>query len=142
MQDIISLVNQIVKKELNKKRHILSDNSKMEIKDSGKREHFSSGAVRDIRQKKGRFDLLPFYAMESLSRHFEKGALKYGDRNWEKGMPQSRFFDSAMRHLMKFGQGMKDEDHLLAALWNISCMVDQRQRFKLKKIDKRFNDFG
>ena len=53
----------------------------------------------------------------------ENGAKKYGDRNWEKGQPQSRFLDSAIRHLMKYLEGHRDEDHLAAARWNIGGMI-------------------
>jgi hypothetical protein len=53
------------------------------VKDSGKRQEFSTGARRDISTGKGRFDLLPPYAITRLAQHFENGSLKYGDRNWE-----------------------------------------------------------
>lgn len=53
----------------------------------------------------------------------EHGAVKYGDRNWEKGQPLSRYLDSAIRHLVKFMQGHRDEDHLAAARWNIAGLM-------------------
>ncbi|MHA1304710.1 MAG: dATP/dGTP diphosphohydrolase domain-containing protein, partial [Candidatus Heimdallarchaeaceae archaeon] len=67
-------------------------------KDSGTRQKFDSGAVRDIQQGKGRFDLLPATAIKMVADVFERGAIKYGDRNWEKGIPLSRYIDSALRH--------------------------------------------
>ena len=60
-----------------------------DIKDSGKRSEFETGAVRDIQSGKGRFDLLPWDTIWALAKHFEKGCEKYGDRNWEKGIPLS-----------------------------------------------------
>lgn len=89
------------------------------ILDSGDRTEFTSGAVRDMHEGKGRCDLLPMCALLRLARHYENGCKKYGDRNWEKGIPGHSFADSAMRHLMKYMDGQDDEDHLIAAVWNL-----------------------
>lgn len=89
------------------------------IKDSGERTQFDSGAVRDMHEGKGRFDLLPMCVLTRLAQHYEKGALKYSDRNWEKGIPAHSFADSAFRHLVKYMDGQNDEDHLIAAIWNL-----------------------
>ena len=67
-----------------------------EIKDSGERTQFQSGAVRDMHEGKGRCDLLPMCVMLRLARHYEAGAKKYDDRNWEKGIPAHSFADSAL----------------------------------------------
>lgn len=96
---------------------------KYEIQDSGQRTHFKTGARRDLAAGKGRFDLLPAIAIERLARHFESGAAKYDDRNWERGIPLNSFLDSALRHLNKWSQGKIDEDHLAAVLWNIACLI-------------------
>lgn len=42
----------------------------MEIKDSGQRTQFESGAVRDIQEGKGRCDLLPFDVIGVLCEHY------------------------------------------------------------------------
>lgn len=94
-----------------------------DIKDSGHRREFESGAVRDMPEGKGRCDLLPAAALLRLSRHFEKGAIKYGERNWEKGIPIPSFIDSAMRHILNYMDGQTDEDHLCAAAWNLMCAM-------------------
>ena len=93
------------------------------MKDSGNRENFTTGAVRDIRSGKGRFDLISPIALRRLAKWMELGALKYGDRNWEKGMPVSRCLDSALRHLNNHLLGLRDEDHLSAAMFNIQAIV-------------------
>lgn len=90
-----------------------------EILDSGTRRTFDSGAVRDMQEGKGRFDLLPMCVLMRLAQHYEKGAIKYKERNWEKGIPAHSFADSAMRHLVKYLDGWNDEDHLIAAIWNL-----------------------
>ena len=147
-----------------------------QILDSGNRTEFETGAVRDIQQGKGRFDLMPLdimsevFAVEfadefeessiadvlksiaffqrtgnirwlciaivhysqavhvclptlmlDVAKHFENGALKYGEHNWEKGIPVSRYIDSAVRHLMKDCAGETDEDHAAAFIWNCMC---------------------
>jgi hypothetical protein len=88
------------------------------IKDSGERTEFGTGAVRDMHSGKGRMDLLPWEALVEVSKHCEEGALKYGERNCEKGIPIHSLIDSAFRHLAKYMMGMKDEPHLRAACWN------------------------
>lgn len=158
------------------------------IKDSGARTEFSTGAVRDIQEGKGRCDLLPlqilseifgdpildaigvfvdgegesvaslrmaiknfcerqystprtrrgsdlsmantpvysenyYTAMLELSKHFEDGAKKYGEYNWQKGIPVSRYIDSAVRHYLKYKAGWTDEPHDRAFLWNLVCCL-------------------
>jgi hypothetical protein len=94
-----------------------------EVKDSGERREFDSGSVRDQREGKGRFDLISPVALRRLARHSENGAVKYGDRNWEKGQPLCSYLDSAMRHLQDFLEGDRTEDHLSAAAWNVFSVI-------------------
>ena len=89
------------------------------IKDSGNRREFDTGAVRDMAEGKGRFDLMPWAALMEVSKHCENGAKKYGEHNVDKGLPLSSFMDSAIRHLAKHIDGWTDEPHLIAAAWNI-----------------------
>lgn len=89
------------------------------IKDSGERREFESGAVRDMQEGKGRFDLLPMCVLLRLAKHYEAGAIKYKERNWEQGIPCHSYVDSAFRHLVKYMDGYTDEDHLIAAIWNL-----------------------
>ena len=132
------------------------------IKDSGERREFSSGAVRDINDSKGRCDLLPldvvaniteskviaaiyrytekgeyiwlrsalyeFCDMRSwdlqtmlleVSKHFAEGAKKYGEYNWQKGIPTHCYIDSAVRHYLKWMRGDEDEPHDRAFVWNL-----------------------
>lgn len=90
-----------------------------EIKDSGERTEFETGAVRDMHEGKGRFDLLPWEAIWEVAKHCERGAIKYGERNCERGIPIHSLIDSAMRHLAKYMMGWDDEPHLVAAAWNV-----------------------
>ena len=134
----------------------------MEIKDSGNRREFGTGAVRDMAEGKGRCDLLPLKilagkfdnmilsyiddyihhgniqslwnaldafigkgkgqwcsAMLDVSKQYEQGAVKYGEWNWTKGIPQHSYIDSAVRHYLKVLRGDNDEPHDRAFIWNV-----------------------
>lgn len=54
---------------------------------------------------------------------FEEGAAKYGDSNWQKGIPVRCYIDSALRHYLKFLRGDTDEPHDRAFCWNILCGI-------------------
>jgi hypothetical protein len=111
-----------------------------EVKDSGERRQYDTGAVRDRQKGKGRFDLLPPKAIKRLAQHFENGAIKYGDRNWEKGIDVSDYVDSALRHLFAYLDGANDEDHLSAAMWNCACAIQtEMERPELQNIPKRLS---
>jgi hypothetical protein len=58
-----------------------------------------------------------------LAKHFESGAKKYGERNWQKGIPVRCYIDSAVRHYLKFLRGDQDEPHDRAFMWNIVCAI-------------------
>lgn len=62
-------------------------------------------------------------AILEVSKHYEEGCKKYGDRNFEKGIPLHCFIDSGVRHLVKFYRGDKDENHHLAFLWNLMTAI-------------------
>ena len=96
------------------------------LPDSGQRTEFKTGAVRDLSVGKGRMDLLPWLAIIEVAKHCEKGAIKYGERNVDKGIPVHSFYDSAARHLAKHISGFTDEDHLVAACWNLLWALQQR----------------
>lgn len=119
----------------------LAPKSEKVVKDSGERQDFGTGSVRDTRDGKGRFDLLPYYAILKVAQHFEDGSKKYGDDNWRKGQPLSRYFDSAQRHLAKFAMGFQDEPHLTAAIWNLMCYVETEKRIQMGALDKALLDF-
>ncbi len=145
------------------------------IKDSGDRTEFETGAVRDMREGKGRCDLMPLEVVANflppeakqtleninnfqktnntvflgicieefarqtrecdnhlgnvctmlleVAKHFEEGAKKYGENNWQKGIPVHCYIDSAVRHYLKWLRGDKDEPHDRAFVWNLMCCI-------------------
>ena len=58
-----------------------------------------------------------------VAKHFEEGAKKYGENNWQKGLPVHRYIDSAARHYLKRLRGDKDEPHDRAFVWNLVCCI-------------------
>lgn len=110
------------------------------LKDSGERRETPTGSQRDLATGKGRFDLLPPHAMWDLSRLYEAGCLKYGDRNWEKGQPLSWYMSSAMRHMNWHLAGYTDERHDLAAAWNIMCLIETQHRIKMGELPAELDD--
>ena len=64
-----------------------------------------------------------YSALLELSRHFEEGAKKYGENNWQKGIPLHCYIDSGIRHYLKYMRGDTDEPHDRAFLWNMYCLL-------------------
>lgn len=65
---------------------------------------------------------LPTLMLE-VSKHFEDGAKKYGEWNWQKGLPVKCYVNSAIRHYLKWLRGDEDEPHDRAFVWNlIACL--------------------
>lgn len=58
-----------------------------------------------------------------VSKHFEEGAKKYGEYNWQKGIPTHCYIDSAVRHYLKYLRCDEDERHDRAFVWNILCCI-------------------
>jgi len=92
--------------------------------DSGNREQFSTGMVRDISDNKPRYDLIYMPMLKRWAELMTRGCNKYGERNWEKASTQEeldRFKESAFRHFVQWFNGENpEEDHAAAVLFNIS----------------------
>lgn len=58
-------------------------------------------------------------ALLEVSIHYEQGAIKYGERNWEKGIHAHSYIDSGIRHFLKYCRGDDDEPHDRAFIWNM-----------------------
>lgn len=104
------------------------------VKDSGNRQQFDTGAVRDTSDNKPRPDLISPFFLDRLGQHMRKGAEKYTEWNWAKGIPNSRCYESALHHLMQFAQGDVQEDHLAAAAFNIMAMI-HNQEVRIRNIE-------
>ncbi len=60
-----------------------------------------------------------YTAILEVAKQYEQGCQKYGDRNWEKGIPVHCYIDSGVRHYLKFKRGDTDEPHDRAFIWNM-----------------------
>ena len=109
-------------------------------KDSGEREEYVSGMRRDTQNGKPRFDLLltdmPYQDqfLTRLASLLDRGAAKYGERNWQLASSNeelARFKASALRHLMQWASGERDEDHAAAVAFNL--MAYEYVQWKLEQ---------
>lgn len=110
-----------------------------EIKDSGVREEFTSGMVRDTATDKADVELIFNGPMaDRWAEHLTKGARKYPDvslgvPNWTlaRGLAELvRFRKSAARHFRQWLRGDVDEDHASAVFFNINGAEYVRERMK------------
>ena len=108
----------------------MSDIKFDKVQDSGARQNFSTGSVRDTNEGKPRFDLISPIAEYRIAMHFANGAKKYGDDNWTKGQPLRRYIESAKRHIFKLQMGCTDEDHEAAAIWNLMAFMHTKMMIK------------
>ena len=114
----------------------MNNNIENKIDDKGERISYGDNmAIREPTQGKGRFDLITPFAEDRIAKWYELGSKKYADRNWEKGMPFSRYLDSAKRHINKYIKGMEDEDHLAAACWNLMAIIHHEELKQLELDD-------
>lgn len=95
--------------------------------DSGKREEFEGGAVRDTAEGKPMIHLISPFAIRRLGVWCGLGAEKYSPRNWEAGMPLSRVMASLCRHVESMKAGDMDEDHAAAVMWNAMAFMHYEQ---------------
>lgn len=94
------------------------------VKDSGQRQQFAGGMVRDVTEGKTDYSLVldgPMF--DRWAAHLTKGAVKYTKRNWMLAAGDeeaARFKESAFRHFLQWYRGDTDEDHAAAVLFNIN----------------------
>lgn len=122
-----------------------------ETKDSGERQHYSTGMQRDVTTGKARFDLIvpegvPYehQMLTRLAQLMTRGAEKYDARNWEKAgttEEMARFKESAFRHFMQWITGLNDgEDHAAAVMFNITAYETTKYKISLGAAGEASND--
>lgn len=108
--------------------------------DTGNTAQFSTGAVRNKSEGKGRYDLLPPAMLRRLAGVYERGAKIYAPQNWRKGMPMSRCLDSAIRHTFQFAEGYRNEDHIAQAIFNLAALIEYDEMIKQGRLPAELND--
>lgn len=114
--------------------------AEFQLKDSGVREQFSTGSQRDSQLGKGRYDLLSVLFLFRVAKVLENGAIKYDEDNWRKGQTFKRMLNSAIRHLLQWGAGCYDEDHLAQAACNIMFILETEYRVQQGDLPSELDD--
>ena len=78
---------------------------------------------------KNRVGLIPILPLLEIGKVFSRGASKYDARNWEKGMPWSRVYDAALRHIYTWWAGERTDPemrthHLANAITNLLFLLE------------------
>ena len=102
---------------------------------------FTAGVKFD--DNKDRMDLIAPEAIFALARVSTNGAIKYEERNWEKGMKWGRVFGACMRHMWSWWGGKEPTStnfllgnldtewgfsHLWHAIWCIQVLIAYEER--------------
>ena len=89
-----------------------------------------TGAQRSVTKGKGRYDCIWLgfpHMLFRLACLFEQGIESgYEPGNWKKGTDLRRWLEGGSRHLCEFAEGLTNEDHLIAGIWNLLCLGETR----------------
>jgi len=88
---------------------------------------FGTGAVRSDSVEELRYDLVSPIGLREVARACAEGASKYGDWNWEKGMPVHDLLNHAVAHIYQFLSGDRSEPHLGHAAWNLLAAIHSHE---------------
>lgn len=98
---------------------------------------FATGAQRTPSLDMLRYDLINCVMVKALAEIMTEGVPKYGERNYEKGIPYSEMYNHLMSHLMAWRRGDTSEPHLKKVLWGIAVLVYYEAKFG---VDNELND--
>lgn len=110
------------------------------LKHSGDQQVFETGSKRDTQVGKIRPDLIPISVLVQLSEHYRAGADHYGDHNWKRGQPVSRYYASLMRHLWACMLRKTDENHIVAVIWNAIAICYTLDAVKKSELPSSLDD--
>lgn len=88
----------------------------------GLKVEFITGAKR-VEKEIPDYSGIPPFILRRLALIFEEGRVKYGERNWTRGLPTSSTMNHLIEHLMKWMENDGEEDHLAKAMWGIVCLM-------------------
>lgn len=119
----------------------LPDSHTDRLPDGGDRTKYKTGALRDNRIGKGLYVGISPIFLKELALRCEGGQIKYGNyRNWEAGMPLSRYIDAAFRHISQTVEGDDSENHAAAAAWNLMAFIHSREMIKRGVLPEELDD--
>ena len=74
--------------------------------------------------------LIVDHFLDRLQALLERGAEKYGENNWERGIPLHRTYESLIRHAVYAMLGDNTEDHLAAVAANVMFAMEIERRIE------------
>lgn len=82
--------------------------------------------------KLARFDLIPPYPLWQLAEVYGRGAEKYADRNWERGVGYMKLFGAMQRHANQFLAGedidpLDKQHHLASVAWMAFALLEMQR---------------
>lgn len=102
---------------------------------------FSTGATRQVSRGKGMPVLVSPIVEDMLAKHCEGGVeAGYPPRNWEQGLPLSETMNSIKRHTRQEQEGLKDENHAIAAMWNWMVYLHTKEMIRRGLLPKELDD--
>ena len=73
-------------------------------------------------------DLISPFCLNRVGLVLAAGIATHPDSQYHKGgapgFSTSRYYEKAMRHMMQYALGKKDEDHLACAICNLNFIID------------------
>ncbi len=115
------------------------------VKDSGEREEYASGVVRDAEEGKVDYTyVIPGPMLDRWANHL-KGAVKHDRDNWLLGNSDEEYHRarrSAVRHMVQWVRGETDEDHAAAVFFNLNAAEYFKARPEPDKEPYRIDWFG
>ncbi len=102
---------------------------------------FTSGAIRDNDETKEDYiETISWTAMKRYAQYMTGKKKKYGAGNFKKGIIDSSYEQSTLRHVQKYlsnkyelGNCEKEEDHLSAILFNVFGLIHNEEMRKTNK---------
>lgn len=103
---------------------------------------YSTGSIREDKTGKGAFHQIPTLALRRLAVHYERGAEKHGKDNWRLGQPLSVYWDAGLRHALAAKDGLTDEDHEAAWIWNAVAFLWTKDAIQRGELPSELDDLG
>lgn len=113
---------QEIEEQVEKLKEIKTEIFKKEFRE------FVTGAIRDTNVDKIRPDLISPYMLKALGKVLAEGAKHYGEKNWEKGIPNEVLKESAARHYVSWMNNEDNEDHAAKLIFNVMAWIHFRDK--------------
>lgn len=104
------------------------------------KETFASGAQRDTQDGKLRYELIPPGPLAALAKIYTDGAAKYGENNYQKGMPFMRVAASLLRHYYAWVAGDRSERHMANLAWNAFALLFYEDQVEKGALPQELDD--